>query len=117
MTNVVTLHSAMSTITLQNNDTITFNKSLLIPGPISSQLSSYERLNFYIIPTVPYYQILPASFEPNTRTLSIPYVAKANKKPFRLHVFQGIVQESNAPHAEQWVESLMKTVYEGRVFL
>ena len=74
-------------------------------------------LSFYnnIISTVPHRQILRATFKPITRTLSIPYIAKEkNKKPFSLIVFEGIVQESNIPHAESWVESLMKTVYEGK---
>ena len=71
----------------------------------------------HIISTVPLRQILRASFDPNTRTLSVPYIAKRNGKNFRLHVFEGIVQESSTPHAKQWVETLMKTIYEGKARL
>jgi len=71
-------------------------------------------VKFHIIPTVPHRQILRASFEPKTRTLRVPYIAKGNKNLFRLHVLEGIAQESDAPHAERWVESLMKTIYEGK---
>jgi hypothetical protein len=108
-----------SSITLENNDTLTFNDSVLTLGAISesSQLFPIPTtyLLYNIISTVPHRQILRASFKPETRTLSIPYIAKEKKKNlFSLVLFEGIVQESNTPHAESWVESLMKTVYEGK---
>ena len=107
-----------SSITLENNDTLIFNDSVLTFGAISSQLFPMPTILIFlynIISTVPHRQILRATFKPITWTLSIPYIAKEkNKKSFSLIVFEGIVQESNIPHAESWVESLMKTVYEGK---
>lgn len=116
---IVTHTTSMnSSITLQNKDTLTFDDSVLTLEAISSQLFSYtSNLTFLhnIISTVPHRQILRASFKPITGTLRISYIAKEKKKPhFSLIVFEGIVQESNISHAESWVESLMKTVYEGK---
>ncbi|KAF8798056.1 hypothetical protein BYT27DRAFT_6917060 [Phlegmacium glaucopus] len=112
MINPVEITSYSQSITLQDKNTLTFNDSVLNVGALSSQLSLYQRLKFILFQTVPHRQILRANFEPNTRALSIPYIAKGNKKLFQLHVFEGIVQESDTPHAERWVEVLMKAIYE-----
>jgi hypothetical protein len=104
----------MTSITLQNKDILTFNDSILTLRAISSELFPHTNSHINIISTVPHRHILRASFEPTTRTLSVPYIAKENKKHYTLSVFEGVVQESNIPHAKQWVESLMKTIYEGK---
>lgn len=108
--------NSVSSITLQNKDTVTFNDSILTLGAISSQLFPISTAYFLynIISTVPHRQILRACLEPNTRTLSIPYIAKENKKHFTLNVFEGVVPESNILLAKQWVESLMTIIYEGK---
>jgi len=57
--------------------------------------------------------ILRAQFKDETRSLSLAYLAKKNKTPLSLVIFEGEVEESAVNRAEAWVEALMQAVYDG----
>lgn len=59
-----------------------------------------------------YRHILKASFDDDTCALTVAYLTK-KKKALHLVVVEGKVDQSQADHAAEWSESVMRAVYDG----
>ena len=65
---------------------------------------------------IEYRHILKASFDDDKCVLTVAYLTK-KKKSLHLIVVEGHIDQSQADHAAEWCESVMKAVYDGEAKL
>ncbi|KAF8163335.1 ATP-NAD kinase-like domain-containing protein [Crassisporium funariophilum] len=88
-----------SHVTLALNDTILTLRTLTKSKPQA-------------LSEIPLRQVLKANLQNESRNLTVTYLLRNNKKSLGLHVVEGKVEESEVVRAEQWVNTLMNTIYE-----
>ena len=103
------------TIRLETGEEITFN--LTEDALTLSTDGKRTRSRRAVQLTVPYRQVINASFKSADASLHVAFLARnKDTRKYYLYRYYGLVNDVSADSVSQWVETLMQNAYEGAFF-
>lgn len=103
------------TIRLETGEEITFN--LTEDALTLSTDGKRTRSRRAVQLTVPYRQVINASFKSADASLHVAFLARnKDTRKYYLYRYYGLVNDVSADSVSEWVETLMQSAYEGASF-